>query len=165
MTIDLRKLREIGWSRWNPIGIAGPPETPADEYDRYLFEAACRIERNESLRDVAAYLVDVERNEMGLSGGAAAEVRAYATVQAINERLRSPIGEIVKRIMSRDLTRRVCICKRPDGFFRYRDDELRFFDDAPPTWLDGAPSGIFATVEEAENEARRQISWLRSQQE
>ena len=36
--MDLDKLREIGWALWNPIGLAGPPATPADEYDAYLLE-------------------------------------------------------------------------------------------------------------------------------
>ena len=52
MEINIPKLREIGWSRWNPIGLPGPPETPADEYDSYLLTTVKAIKR----RDVASQL-------------------------------------------------------------------------------------------------------------
>ena len=37
---DIKRLREIGWKDWDPIGL-GPPEEPFDdEYDSYLLRAA-----------------------------------------------------------------------------------------------------------------------------
>ncbi|AOO84396.1 hypothetical protein BHK69_11850 [Bosea vaviloviae] len=54
---DLDRLRLIGWAHWNPIGLEGPPATPADEYDDYLMQAAGMIISGSSEATVVDYLV------------------------------------------------------------------------------------------------------------
>ena len=39
----LSRLREIGWSLWDPIGLSGFEGTLDDEYDSYLLQAAGRL--------------------------------------------------------------------------------------------------------------------------
>ena len=82
-SLTLNTLREIGWSTWNPIGLPGPPETPADEYDMYLLEAMRQLERRECLRDVADYLIRIEQKQMGMGVMPFAADRALATAQAL----------------------------------------------------------------------------------
>jgi len=70
---------------------------------------------------------------------------------------------VVKQIVSADKQFRLSICQRDDGLFFYRHDWFANWDDAPPAWQDGhPPSGIFASVAEAEAEARSTIAWLRN---
>ncbi len=88
--IRLSKLRDIGWDKWDPIGLLNPGDTwdhkPfADEYDRYLIEAAGRLRRGSPEEEVIAYLADIERNYMGLGDRADTAERANNVVRAIQE--------------------------------------------------------------------------------
>jgi hypothetical protein len=56
----------------------------ADEYDRYLMQAAGRLRRGEAASDVARYLAKIEVEFMGLGGPfQAALARAEKVVEAI----------------------------------------------------------------------------------
>ncbi len=95
--IKLSRLRDIGWSVWDPIGLIGPDQNwkdedclPfADEYDSYLLQAAGQLRRGEAASDVATYLAKVEMQHIGLGGSfQAAMIRAQkvvATIQADTE--------------------------------------------------------------------------------
>lgn len=86
--VRLSRLREIGWSLWDPIGLReidgdwenGPG---ADEYDGYLLKVAGMIRRNEPDQAAADYLVWAESENMGLGMRADTRTRAQATVDAI----------------------------------------------------------------------------------
>ena len=89
-TIELSRLREIGWSHWDPIGlkvIAGGEWQDgggcADEYDSYLLQAAGRLRRGEAVSDVVAYLVETEVGHIGLTPNPTTRHRAEATADAI----------------------------------------------------------------------------------
>ncbi|MCB2050643.1 MAG: hypothetical protein KDE63_04360 [Novosphingobium sp.] len=84
-TFKLSRLREIGWSQWDPIGIDDLEDRPDDEYDTYLMQAAARLWRGVGAEDVAAYLVDIEAHYMGLGSSDHAQSRANKTVIAIND--------------------------------------------------------------------------------
>ncbi|HLU02519.1 MAG TPA: hypothetical protein VKZ94_07135, partial [Advenella sp.] len=69
--IDLSKLRDIGWTLWDPICLLGPAETGqqwysdtnlpfADEYDTYLVSAANRLRNGAPAQQVVDYLVHIE---------------------------------------------------------------------------------------------------------
>ncbi len=66
---DIGRLREIGWSLWDPIGLlsltgswrGGPYE---DEYDRYLYNAAQMQKNNCSAEEVADYLFLIQSQYM-----------------------------------------------------------------------------------------------------
>jgi hypothetical protein len=80
----LSRLREIGWTAWNPIGLTRT-ESADDEYDSYLLQAAGRLWNGDTEEAVASYLADVEANHMGLGHGFGIKLRALATAKAIHE--------------------------------------------------------------------------------
>ncbi|WP_254433689.1 hypothetical protein [Paracoccus yeei] len=74
--IKLSKLRDIGWSLWDPIGLLDPESRPgrwydeadlsfADEYDSYLIAAASQLRRGTPRDEVVAFLVEIETEHMG----------------------------------------------------------------------------------------------------
>ncbi|MGC3940970.1 hypothetical protein ACOTTU_24510 [Roseobacter sp. EG26] len=72
--LDLNRLREIGWSLWDPIGLDGKSdiwrdETFVDEYDTYLMKAAGMLRNQCSLAEVVEYLFFIETEYMGLGIG------------------------------------------------------------------------------------------------
>lgn len=80
----LSRLRDIGWTEWNPIGL-NRTETAEDEYDSYLLQAAGRLWNGESEEAVASYLADIEANHMGLGHGFGIKLRALATAKSLQE--------------------------------------------------------------------------------
>lgn len=90
--IKLSRLRDIGWSLWDPIGLLGPDQRWddedclhfADEYDGYLIAAASQLRRGASEADVVAELVWVEKIHMGLGESDDSRERAQAVVDAIH---------------------------------------------------------------------------------
>ena len=67
-TFKLSHLREIGWAKWDPIGVGGADHGwPADEYDAYLLNAAGQLWNGRSDEEVADYLVYIETEHMGLT--------------------------------------------------------------------------------------------------
>jgi hypothetical protein len=89
-TFQLSRLREIGWSTWDPIGVGGPEDGwPADEYDRYLLEAAGRLWHGQSVQEVADYLVEIETMNMGLTGASDAPARAVETARTMRVYVRT----------------------------------------------------------------------------
>lgn len=90
MTIDLTRLREIGWTHWDPIGLMRNRDTwigqPFEnEYDDHLIQVANRIIAGEDDVTLVAYLVVVERDDMHCSSADVAPQRAAATVSAIKK--------------------------------------------------------------------------------
>jgi hypothetical protein len=83
-TFKLSRLREIGWAKWNPIGLT-PDDDCSDEYDGYLLHAAVRLWNGASEDEVTDYLVKIEVDYMGLGKGPTARSRAADTVRAIGE--------------------------------------------------------------------------------
>ena len=57
----------------------------ADEYDRYLIDAAHQIRRGASTESVVDFFVDIEVNAMGLSEREDTRARATALVSAIKQ--------------------------------------------------------------------------------
>ena len=84
---ELASLRMIGWTLWDPIGLAamGGPY-PIDEYDRYLVTALERLRQGVPDQDVAETLAAVEAQNMGLGIRPDTRARARATVDAIRAR-------------------------------------------------------------------------------
>jgi hypothetical protein len=73
-----------------------------------------------------------------------------------------PEDVLVKQIGNTDGTCRLSIYRRPDGLFLYRDDIYAEFEEVPPFFWDGyPPSGLFASAEAAERDARAAVDWLR----
>jgi hypothetical protein len=64
----LDRLRQIGWSLWNPIGLddAWKADGPG-EYDRYLLHVADMSEGGASEGDAAKYLISIAAEHMGLT--------------------------------------------------------------------------------------------------
>jgi hypothetical protein len=102
--IKLSRLREIGWSLWDPIGLKGldgnrrDGGTCADEYDGYLLQAAGRLRRGAPTAEVVAYLEETETGHIGLSRNETTHSRAEAAVTAIASYLASlPEGPLKVR--------------------------------------------------------------------
>lgn len=89
-TFQLSSLREIGWSKWDPIGVGGPDDGwPADEYDAYLLQAAGQLWHGRSDQEVADYLVEIETEHMGLSTLSGTGARALEVATKIREYVNS----------------------------------------------------------------------------
>lgn len=69
--IQLSVLRDIGWEKWDPIGLAVRegcwPADCEDEYDSYLKHAAGMFVQGNSRQEVAGYLTQIASEHMGLS--------------------------------------------------------------------------------------------------
>ena len=86
--LRLSRLRDIGWSLWDPIGLNDFGDdwesvTFADEYDSYLIKVAGMLKNGESAEKAASYLVHSETVNMGLSFRPEMKSRARIVVQAI----------------------------------------------------------------------------------
>jgi hypothetical protein len=90
--LKLSKLRDIGWSLWDPIGLL-PQDSKwdedanrsfADEYDRYLVSAASQLRQGTDPAQVVEYLCQIEIEHMGLGEDPSAYQRALAVVDAIS---------------------------------------------------------------------------------
>jgi hypothetical protein len=81
--LELSRLRDIGWSRWDPLGLLGTKHASEDEYDNYLLHAAGRLWDGASEEEVTNYLVSAEAEDMGLDGAPNARQRASEVVSAL----------------------------------------------------------------------------------
>ncbi len=89
--IKLSRLRDIGWARWDPIGLLDAEarwDDPAhmhfaDEYDRYLVQAAGMLRRGSADAEVIDFLVKIETVHIGMNSLDAHE-RAAAVVAAMH---------------------------------------------------------------------------------
>lgn len=67
-TISLREnVRRILLSDWDPIGISGQPNAQ-DEYDIYVSKIVDLANNNVTPEALAAHLLKVVKEQMGLSG-------------------------------------------------------------------------------------------------
>ncbi len=69
--IRLSRLRDIGWTLWDPIGLLEKGEAwdhkpNADEYDGYLLKAAGQLRRDAPAKEVVDFLIWAEAENMGL---------------------------------------------------------------------------------------------------
>lgn len=70
--IDIRRLRDIAWTTWDPLSLAEDRpdwrkiDWSADEYDSYMLKAFGHIWNHGDLGQAAAYLRRVEAQTMGL---------------------------------------------------------------------------------------------------
>lgn len=92
--IKLSRLREIGWSHWDPIGLREMSDGDwqdggacADEYDSYLLQAGGMLRRGEPVSKVVAYLEETETGHIGMTLNKTTRSRAEATVAAISDYL------------------------------------------------------------------------------
>lgn len=107
--IKLSRLRDIGWSKWDPLGLLGDDQKwydeacrPfADEYDSYLLQAAGQLRRGVPEDTVAHYLVDIEVDHMCLGTAPRALARAKKMLLRLFKWTKS-FGRI-----------RASLCKRP----------------------------------------------------
>lgn len=83
---QLSKLHEIGWSKWDPIGLAGLENGwPADEYDGYLLQAAGQIWNGSPDDVIADYLIKIETEHMGLIAAPGIRLRAVGVARGLRE--------------------------------------------------------------------------------
>ncbi len=86
--LRLSRLRDIGWSLWDPIGLnpsgGNWEDLPnADEYDGYLIKVANMIRNGEPYEKTVGYLIAMEQERMGLGAASGIKERAEAVVAAI----------------------------------------------------------------------------------
>jgi hypothetical protein len=67
---------------WDPIGLKDS-DCPRDEYDTYLLHVSGWLKAGRQREEAVAYLVDIERRHMGLTGRTTAEECARQTVERI----------------------------------------------------------------------------------
>lgn len=103
--IKLSRLREIGWSQWDPIGLSQMGDDDwkdggpcADEYDSYLLGVVGRLRRGEPTSEAVSYLEEIEIVHMGGERNSTTRQRAEATVIAIADYLKTlPAGPLMVR--------------------------------------------------------------------
>lgn len=91
--INISKLRDIGWSLWDPLELLPEGESWnsednlafADEYDDYLMKAAGKIRNGVAKEEVVGYLLDVENKTLGLKTNADSKKRIQEVVASISE--------------------------------------------------------------------------------
>ena len=88
--MKLSVLRDIGWSRWDPIRLNGSEggwqhSNAADEYDRYMRRVASGVQSGETDEALVDYLMDIETAHMGLTDTPTTRTRAEATVAAVRK--------------------------------------------------------------------------------
>ena len=71
LKIDIDRLRDIGWTKWDPIGLLRSAEVWRgkpfeDEYDTYLLRAAGMLRNGQAQEEVVDYLLGIETEYMGL---------------------------------------------------------------------------------------------------
>ena len=76
---NLETLRDIGFSQWDPIGLARLRDQHEDEYDSYLLQAAGLAIRGNTAAEVSEFLLSC-CHEMGVEANVPA---AGAAAQAI----------------------------------------------------------------------------------
>ena len=92
--LDLSRLRDIGWTLWDPINLLGPAGSNpqwyldknlpfADEYDSYLVSAAHELSNGTPPQQIVDYLVYIETQHMCLAERSDTRDRAQAVVAAI----------------------------------------------------------------------------------
>ncbi len=69
--LDLNRLREIGWSLWDPLDLDGgtgvwKEESFADEYDKYLTRTAEMLRDDQEYDAIVRYLFYIESEWMSL---------------------------------------------------------------------------------------------------
>ncbi|WP_411340780.1 hypothetical protein V6U71_02135 [Sphingopyxis sp. J-6] len=69
---------------------------------------------------------------------------------------------LVRRIISPDGKREVCVYKRIDGFFAYEEIFETFDEIAGSYWSSGYQSGVFETEGAAMAEIAATTPWLRT---
>ncbi len=86
--IRLSRLRDIGWSLWDPIGLLDSEcdwrnFNFADEYDTYLVKVAGMLRNGAPIGDAIEYLVRMETEHMGLTEVPGVRERAELVVNSI----------------------------------------------------------------------------------
>jgi len=76
---DGRAIRAILLDVWDPIGVAGIPETQ-DEYDAYIWPILALLQQGASLADLTGHLLSIAVEDMGLPGN---RISAGAAAQAL----------------------------------------------------------------------------------
>lgn len=87
----LSRLRQIGWTLWDPIGLlrAGThwrdaDNLPfADEYDSYLLHVSDLIRSGAADAEILSFLTGIETDHMGLGERPDTDARAQAVVEAL----------------------------------------------------------------------------------
>jgi hypothetical protein len=83
-TLQLSKLREIGWQHWDPLGLRGSEHTSPDEYDTFLIHAAGRLWDGAAEQDVTDYLLKAETDSMAINVAPESRRRARLVVAALS---------------------------------------------------------------------------------
>lgn len=92
--INIDKLRDIGWTLWDPLGLLSVHEdwhgtSSADEYDRYLYAALQVLRNGQSVEDVVDYLFLIQSQYMGLG-----PVKMNDRLRAKLEKVASALGDL-----------------------------------------------------------------------
>ena len=83
-----KQVRSILLSEWDPIGVRDVPAAQ-DEYDAYVVPLVHMLLAGQQGADVAARLLEIETQSMGLRGDAARAERVARRLIACAEQARS----------------------------------------------------------------------------
>jgi hypothetical protein len=79
----LARVREILMQEWDPIGIKDVVRAQ-DEYDPYVGKVSALVaDSQQSREDIAAYLLSMESEQMGLAASASARERCMHTAEKL----------------------------------------------------------------------------------
>lgn len=107
LNIDIDALREIGWSKWDPIGLLHGVQDwrnhcAKDEYDHYLQRAAKKAVAGVPEGEIASYLIGIVKYNIGMGSGERAVRCSVATARAIVAYVRETKEEMEEAKMDID---------------------------------------------------------------
>lgn len=156
-----RVLRRI----WDPIDLGR--WGPEDEYDSYVPGVIALVQDTTVFETgIVAHLQRIETMAMGLAPTPVHATRAARALLGLREASKRSPALLVAQAISLDGLHCLWVFRRSDGFYAYEHATLRHEVDENGScswWADAGEgrSGLFATAEAAEQEARGAIGWLR----
>jgi hypothetical protein len=94
LNINLSRLRDIGWTLWDPMAVRPPaglwPDDGEDQYDSFLVHASTMMNHGRSRQDAALYLIQIASILLGRAD--VDRVAAATTANAIADYLQTIPG-------------------------------------------------------------------------
>jgi len=158
-------IRRVLRDTWDPIGLG--KELPDDEYDIYVPDLIAFVRGLTAFEtEIAGHLLRTETEIMCVPADPAKATRTARALLGLREMHQRSPDVLCKQAVSPEGMHCLWVLQRQDGLYTYEHAVLRHENDengAWSWWADAGqgPSGLFASAEAAERDARGSIEWMR----
>lgn len=163
-TLDDHVSHILRWL-WNPIDL--DTKRLADDYDSYV-PAVVALVRSTAANDhaIVEYLMSIGADQMMMVPAPKQAMQAARALLGLREACGRAPDSLVSQTVSPDGLRCLWVFQRADDLCFHEQVALRHEVDENGAWswwteAGTGRSGLFATAEEAEQDARSSIKWLR----